>query len=52
MAKGFVLMTSDMCNKREYREYKKYIFKALPIGIYIWFSLLYIALPDLTIYYI
>ena len=55
MAKEFVLMTSGMYRKREYREYKKYkkyIFKALPDGyIYIWFSLIYIVLPDI-IYYI
>ena len=31
---------------------EKYIFKALPNQIYIWYSLRYIALPDLAIYYI
>ena len=31
---------------------EKYIFKALPYQIYIWYSLLYIVLPDLAIYYI
>ena len=52
LAKEFILMTSSMYSKREYREYRKYLFKALPEGIYIWFSLLYLALPDITIYYI
>ena len=47
----FLLITSGMYNKREYKN-RKYIFKALPDWIYIWFSLLYIALPDLVIYYI
>ena len=38
--------------QQESTEYRKYIFKALPDQIYIWFNLLYIALPDLAIYYI
>ena len=35
---------------RENTENRKYIFKALGEGIYIWFSLLHIALPDIIIY--
>ena len=49
LAKEFILMTSSMYIKREYR---KCIFRALPERIYIWFSLLYLVLPDITIYYI
>ena len=38
-------MTPSMYSKREYREYKKVTFQAMPEGIYISFNLLYIALP-------
>ena len=43
-------MTSGMYNKRVQR-IEKYIFKAIPDQIYIGYILLYIALPDLAIYY-
>ena len=38
--------------QQESTENRKVHFKALLDGIYIWFSLLNIALPNLTIYYI
>ena len=41
-------MTSGMYNKRVQR-IEKYIFKALPDQIYIWYSLLYIALPYIAL---
>ena len=44
-------MISGMYNKRVQR-IEKYIFKALPYQIYIWYSLLYIALPDIALPYI
>ena len=50
IGKKFIWMTSGMYSKREYREYQKYIFKALPNGLYIWFSLLYIVLSYITLY--
>ena len=37
LAKRFVLMTSNMYSKREYRELRKYILKPVPKMVYIWF---------------
>ena len=48
LAKRIFFFIDDFCTTNESIENRKYIFEAL--RIYIWFSLLYIALPDLAIY--
>ena len=57
LSKGFILMTSSMYREREYREYTKYIFKAIDkhkeqkMQGEIWHEhLLYIAIYHIYIY--
>ena len=50
--KGFCIDDFRYVQQERIQRIEKYIFKALPDQIYIWYSLLYIALPDLAIYYI
>ena len=52
VAKRIVFIDDFRYVQQKSTENRKVQSKALLDGIYIWFSLLNIALPDLTIYYI